>query len=45
MLYRWDAKFTEHGAVPNKEMHWAMQEKVCVFVCTPNMALNQPTVP
>mmetsp|Transcript_27472 Transcript_27472/g.60030 ORF Transcript_27472/g.60030 Transcript_27472/m.60030 type:complete len:326 (-) Transcript_27472:548-1525(-) len=23
----WDAKFTEHGAVLNKEMHWAMQEK------------------
>lgn len=27
----WDAKFMEHGAVPNKEMLWAMQEKDSSF--------------
>lgn len=27
----WDAKFMEHGAVPNKEMLWAMQEKDTSF--------------
>jgi hypothetical protein len=45
----WDAKFMEHGAVPNKEMLWAMQEKDTSFtrcerihtpacVDTPNLA-------
>lgn len=27
----WDGKFIEHGAVPNKEMLWAMQEKDTSF--------------
>mmetsp|Transcript_112 Transcript_112/g.324 ORF Transcript_112/g.324 Transcript_112/m.324 type:complete len:333 (+) Transcript_112:72-1070(+) len=27
----WEAKFREHGAVPNREMLWAMQEKDFIY--------------